>query len=41
MEARREVAQIWKHFDRYQKDVGEGIIYYRFDADNSEYDERL
>jgi hypothetical protein len=38
MEARREVAQIHKHFDRYQTTVGEGIIYYRFDADTSEYD---
>jgi hypothetical protein len=39
MEARREVAQIWKHFKRYQFTVGEGMIYYRFDADTSVYDE--
>jgi hypothetical protein len=38
MESRREVAQIWKHFGRYQRDVGEAIIYYVFD-DTSEYDE--
>jgi hypothetical protein len=38
MEARREVAQIHKHFKRYHKDMGEGIIYYRFDADTSHYD---
>lgn len=38
MEARREVNQIWKHFKRYQTTVGEGIIYYRFDADDTEYD---
>jgi hypothetical protein len=39
MESRREVAQIWKHFGRYQRDVGEAIIYYRFDGDTSVYDE--
>lgn len=39
MEARREVAQIWKHFKRYHFTVGEALIYYRFDADNTEYDE--
>lgn len=38
MEARREVNQIFKHFKRYHRDIGEGLIYYRFDADNTEYD---
>lgn len=38
MDTRREVHQIWKHFGRYQKDVGEAVIYYRFDADDSQYD---
>lgn len=39
MEPRREVTQIWKHFGRYQRDVGEAIIYYVFDADTSQYDD--
>jgi hypothetical protein len=38
MESRREANQILKHFKRYQKDVGEALIYYRFDADTSAYD---
>lgn len=38
MDVRREARQIWKHFDRYQGDVGEALIYYRFDADHSAYD---
>ena len=38
MDTRREVRQIWKHFDRYQRDIGEGLIYFRFDADESHYD---
>ena len=38
MDTRREVREIWKHFDRYQADVGESILYYMFDADESEYD---
>lgn len=38
MDTRREVRQIWKHFGRYQQTIGEGLIYYRFDADTSTYD---
>ena len=38
MDVRREVFEIWKHFERYQRDVGEAIIYYKFDADTSQYD---
>jgi hypothetical protein len=38
MDTRREVRQIWKHMDRYQIDIGEGLIYFRFDADDSRYD---
>lgn len=38
MDTRREVGQIFKHFDRHADSVGEAIIYYRFDADNSQYD---
>jgi hypothetical protein len=38
MDARREVIQIWKHFSRYHDSVGEAIIYYRFDTENSDYD---
>ncbi len=38
MEARREIREIWKHFDRYHQTIGEGMIYFRFDADTSNYD---
>jgi hypothetical protein len=38
MDPRRETRQIWKHFDRYHKDIGESLIYYRFNADDSHYD---
>ena len=38
MDARREAAQIQKHFGRYHDDIGEAIIYYRFDVENSTYD---
>jgi hypothetical protein len=38
MEARREIREIWKHFDRYHRDIGEALIYFRFDADTSNYD---
>lgn len=38
MDTRREANQIMKHFGRYHQDIGEAIIYYRFDVDNSAYD---
>jgi hypothetical protein len=38
MESRREARQIWKHMARYQKEIGESLIYYRFDVDTSTYD---
>jgi hypothetical protein len=38
MDPRREVRQIWKHFNRYHDTIGEALIYYRFDADTSSYD---
>src|SRR5687768_15973321 len=38
MDPRREVRQIHKHFDRYQQSIGEGLIYYRFNTVDSEYD---
>lgn len=38
VDVRREARQIWKHFGRYQKDIGEALVYYRFDADTSQYD---
>src|SRR5262245_37595560 len=38
MDPRREANQIQKHFNRYHKDIGESIIYFRFDADVSNYD---
>ena len=39
MDPRREARQIWKHMKRYQSDIGETIIYYKFDVDASTYDE--
>jgi hypothetical protein len=39
MDPRREVRQIHKHFIRYHKDIGEALIYYRFDATASAYDD--
>lgn len=38
MEARREVREIWKHMGRYHEMIGEALIYFRFDADTSNYD---
>ena len=38
MDARREALQIQKQFGRYHDDIGEAIIYFRFDADTSRYD---
>jgi len=38
MDSRREALPIQKHFARYHNDVGEAIIYFIFDADNSAYD---
>jgi hypothetical protein len=38
MDTRREAVQIQKHFGRYHDDIGEAIIYFVFDADNSHYD---
>lgn len=38
MDPRREVRQIHKHFGRYHKNIGEALIYYRFDAVDSQYD---
>jgi hypothetical protein len=38
MDSRREVAEIHRHFTRYNNTIGEAIVYYRFDASNSEYD---
>lgn len=38
MDTRREVRQIYKHFDRHYGTIGEALIYFRFDADNSKYD---
>jgi hypothetical protein len=38
MDTRREANQIQKHFMRHHTDIGEAIIYFRFDADVSEYD---
>lgn len=37
MDPRREVRQIHKHFERYHTDIGEALIYFKFDL-SSEYD---
>lgn len=38
MDPRREVREIWKHFQRYHNDIGEALLYYRFDTVNSQFD---
>jgi hypothetical protein len=38
MDTRREARQIAKHFARYHDDIGEAIIYFRFDSDQSTFD---
>jgi hypothetical protein len=38
MDPRREVREVWKHFRSYHENVGEAVVYFKFDADNSEYD---
>ena len=38
MDTRLEVREIWKHFGRYHNTIGETILYYKFDADDTEYD---
>jgi hypothetical protein len=38
MDVRREAREIWKHFERYQTDIGEAVIYFKFDASLSSYD---
>lgn len=39
MDPRREAGEIWRHMDSYQRDIGEGLLYYRFDPENSVYDD--
>ena len=38
MDTRLEIREIWKHFGRYHNQMGETILYYRFDAVHSKYD---
>jgi hypothetical protein len=38
MDPRLEVREIWKHMNRYHNTIGETILYYQFDAENSHYD---
>lgn len=38
MDPRREARAIHRHFARYHKDIGESVIWYRFDATRSSYD---
>ena len=38
MDTRLEVREIWKHMNRYHNQIGETILYYQFDAENSQYD---
>lgn len=39
MDTRREVREIWKHMGRYQDDIGEAMVYFKFDASASTYDD--
>ena len=39
IDMRREANRIFRAFDRYQKDVGETVVWFRFDTVNSRYDE--
>lgn len=38
IDGRREAQHIFKQFDRFQKVMGETIIWFRFDVDTSDYD---
>jgi hypothetical protein len=38
MDPRREALAIQRHFGRYHDTIGEAIIYFRFDAEQSTYD---
>jgi hypothetical protein len=38
MDTRLEVREIWKHFGRYHNDVGETLLYYKFDSEISAFD---
>ena len=39
MDPRREVVAIHRHFKRYHQVIGESMVYYRFNADTSVYDD--
>lgn len=39
IDLRREQAHIFKEFDRYQRRVGESVIWFKFDVDTSAYDD--
>jgi hypothetical protein len=38
MEPRREAVAVWRHFSRYHDTIGEAILYYKFDAEDTVYD---
>ena len=38
MDTRREALAIQRHFNWYHKAIGEAVIYFKFNADDSEYD---
>jgi len=39
IDLRREQTHIFKEFDRYQRKVGESVVWFKFDVDTSEYDD--
>lgn len=38
IDSRREVENIYRQLDRYQAQIGESVIWFKFDVDGSEYD---
>lgn len=39
IDTRREVSQIWRQYSRYQEDIGETLVWFKFDVDESAYDD--
>lgn len=38
LDTRREVAHIWREYSRYQRIIGEEVVWFKFDTEGSEYD---
>jgi len=39
IDMRREASNVWKQYNRYQNVAGEGIVWFRFNTDDSRYDD--